>query len=530
MSLLALPDELLLAVVAHLAPPHAPLPLTFAPNCARPNYADLLSLASTCSRLRQLCAPQIFRFASLVRRLAIDAVLAYPLRLDKWSDRLRYRHAMVDEIIAYGFQQCNAELLGGSSRYVRRLACCNYVAALEIGNASLAAGELHLFPNLHMLKVLDTPLDGPEVGLAVPVLAQLEALSVNFQTLLHSPQLLAQLRKVQRLDTLMDEQALNSGDFAFVKHRTPRLALRELNVFVTDPEVLRYRHFVDLVAHLASHSPLESVSIRLTRKTGSADQARERDAFATHQETGPAFLAALHASRCMRSVTVDFDIINWLLFPMDWAPPAHAPEPEGDDEREPEGVVFTLIDYTLSVPKLLFHPREIVANIVQSIRATEVVFIYGELIDQAHLHAIGVMSNLLVYLALDSHRAAPYSSITRVGMEKAWSVSDELLLRHHYEELLDRHEAAPAASLVRAQLHRDIVTLCPYEKLVRNSPRFRVREQYIVIAQSCALGSVVPIMLPAKESLETHFWSIEASLRDMEHYCMRQRSLLRFWD
>lgn len=535
MSLLLLPDEILNQIICCASEGADPNSLarsrhTFSPNSVRirQGYDDLASLSMTCVRLRNMCGPVLFPFLSLVRKSEIDAILAYPTRLDKWSDCRVYRRAYFKELLESNFRECSdAELAKKSfrtsvsgdvrfwSRYQRSFSANNHVTELEICNETLRSGELGHFPLLRNLRVLDSALLVP-IDEHSLLLIQIALLLINFGTFLRSDAILLWVSHLERLDTVCEVNDLHPGhSFSNLKSKlSGPIRLRQFNFFVNDADVLRYAEFVDFLRFLVQKGSIESISIRLTRKNGHANINK----WNILENNGPAILEALR-SPALRSVTLDYDVISKLEFPADYQPVS----------AEKAELCFTLVDYSLSVPKLLFKPREIVANTIQALGATEVVFIYGEVIDQAHLHAIGVMSNLLVYLALDSKRN--YSKITKVSMEKAWSVADDTLVRTHYEKLMDSWETAPKGAQ-RQSFHRDIVRVALDENHLFTSPRYRRRDNYIVIPQdSTAQGALVPIMLPtfAQNIPRDAFWSVESSLRDLEHYGVREKALSRLW-
>lgn len=541
-SLLDLPEEVLHVVIFWLThgnvrlnsgnldsqdrPPH-----TFTPNRCRIQigYDDLMSLSMTCIRLRSVCGPGLFGFLSLVRQSEIDAILDYPSRLDKWSDSKVFQRAYVTEVLKASFRKCSdAELakksfrenVNGDVRWSRYqgFSCNNYVTQLEICNDTLKSGDLVHFPQVRSLRVLDCALTSP-TQVKCTFGPHLSSLSINIGSLLR-PDLLLWSSRLTRLDTVCDVNDLHPGhSFEVLKQKLASFRLHQLNLFVNDPDVLRYVEFVDFLKFLVAHGTIESLSIRLTRKKGHSAKAPNWDILECN---GPAFLDALH-SPVLANVMLDYDIISRLLFPEEF----HL------DNRVGSPVCFSLIDYSLSVPKLLFRPREIVANLIQGVGATEVVFIYGEVIDQAHLHAIGVMSNLLVYLALDAHRPTPYANIGHVSMEKAWSVADDSQVRTHYEKLMDAWEASPKGD-ARRKLLLEIVLLFRAEPHLFTSPRYRRREHYLVFPQQCVMneGNPVPIMLPLPQELgkKDSFWTVETSLRDLEHYGVRERVLSSIWD
>lgn len=553
MSLLLFPDEVIHEIVGLLTSArdfllvedlvensHPPLLALTSPD-NHPVLQHVVALSSTCVRLRILCGHVLFATVSLVRQSEIDAILAYSTRMDKWSDSKGLLRRFMKEILETGFRRCAREELARLSfrpsvngdrhfwsNYQRNFSANNYVTELEITNETLRNDDLVMFPALASLKVLDKPLDAP-VHLALSggnFGCHLSTLAINLETLLGCEYLLQLLPQLAALDVICDTNSLVPGD-SLARLKTafgPRSNLSAFTFFVTDPDLLLYREFLDLFKHILATGPVETFTLRLTRKVGHRASAQTWELLDSPQRSGPEFINALNSSTSLSSVTIDFDLLSKLQFPVPFHIANHKSQPRSS-------MCFSLIDYSLSVPKLLFRPREIVANMIQALGATEVVFIYGEVIDQSHLHAIGVMSNLLVCLASDVRRPTPYFGVRKVSMEKAWSMSDDALVRHHYETLIDKFEAAEKGGARKKELAAKILHVSIRDHHDFASPRYRRREEYLVVTQDCGPGTVMPIMLPVLELLSRdHFWAAEASLRDLEHYCMREKSLSSIWD
>lgn len=556
MSLLLLPNEVISKVIHFLTNNCGLEDLenvvldSFALNSSRiGNYSDVLALSSTCVRLRELCGAQLFAFVSLVRQSEIDAIMAYPSRMDKWSDRRDIHRRFMNEVLETNFLLCLREELAMPSsqatqndtngyshpysRYQSELSLNHYVTVLEVPNRWLRNRDLAFFSSLKRLKVLDQPVPVTEIVYHCPVrdpdedlysvleFSHLTSLSVNMETLLLCDLLLQVLPQLTELSVIVDFNCLEPEQslLALLNALGNRHSLCSFTFFTTDPSILQYTEFVEFLRALLFTGPVHSLILRLTRKSGLQAEPKTWH-INPPAETGPIFLDALVVSSTLSSLMVDFDIINKLQFPEKYEVPVR--------ETHSPDVRFYLIDDSLSVPKLLFRPRQIVGNIIQAILALEVVFIYGEVIDQSHLHAIGVMSNLLVYLALAPHRV-PYTAIRKVSMEKAWSVSDDTLVRHHYESLLLDYECAREAPSKKRDLHSKICDVSLTRSHAFTSPRYRKREEYSVVFPEDE--DAVPIILPTMSlSPRDNFWSVEALLTDLDHYCMREKTLSRIWD
>lgn len=457
--------------------------------------------------------------------------------MNKWSDSKGLLRKFMREILQTNFRRCSREELarlsfrpsvngdlGFWSNYQRNFSANHYVTELEVTNELLRNGEILVFENLKTLTVLDKPGIFGSTEYSGSLLPNLLSLSVNLETLIGCEFLLECLPRLTELRIICDINGLKP------KESLPKLIssfgksnnLHNFTFFVTDPDLLLYTEFLQLFSHISATGHMEIFSLRLTRKVGHREPSKKWEVLENPQDSGVHFVHALNSCPYLTSVMVDFDLLSNLQFP----PHFHTPK---DQKRQ--SLCFMLIDYSLSVPKLLFKPRKIVANVIQSLGATEVLFIYGEVIDQSHLHAIGVMSNLLVCLASDPHRVSPYFGVQRVSMEKAWSMSDDQLVRHHYEDLVDKYEQSEKGTTQKLQIAKKIGRVKLTDHHLFASPRYRRREEYEVVLQDCGGGCVMPLMLPVLENAKsTIFWDCESSLRVLEHYCVREKALSSIWD
>lgn len=414
-------------------------------------------------RLRKLCGPYLFRFKSLVRGLGFDPLVVHHTTRGYVSNGKRYQRKMKKEIHRAGFRICSdAELaklsisssVNCNAEFISRhqsVACCNFVTQLEIGNDSLKYGCLRFFPHLSALSVLDEPLDGPYDSAVVAGPLKLASLLVSFQTLLYSEQLRLLLPSVQRLDTIIDDSVLGGrfeSDLSIL-----HVSLRELNVFVSDAEVLSYGKLIGLLTQLVGPS-LESISFRVVKQPMKYGEVNGR--YLLPLDIGPPFVAVLQQSPILKHVTMDFSILNRLLFPRYWEV-----SPRKYQRGSLSGsVLLTFIDYAHDMVKNIPQP-EFLANIVHALAVTEIVFVHGQLT----YDATGWMRRLLRYLALASRRAVPYDRVRKLSMEEAWSGPDYRQLQRNYQRLLNKYQSAPIDTLERFTLIDDICTFVPYGRL-----------------------------------------------------------------
>lgn len=541
--MLVLPDEVLHEIVLHLTDSNVRLSVphndpvfsrhrrpndSFAPNSSRINhgYSDLISLSSTCTRFRKLLAKSLFYSVSLVRRSEIDAIMAYPTRLDKWSHTLNEYRELVETVLEANFALCEREtqdlqFLSVKSRYQRELSLNHFVSTLEITNNVLRSDTLSLFPSIVSLKVLDMPAS-IECGITAEFLGQsITQLSVNLETLLGCDSLMALVPQLHKLTTICDIHSLEPGKSLPNLERALGSGhnLRHLDVFVSDPNLLQYMEFMDLFKHILSHGPIETLQLRLTKKVGLQAAPKPWSVFPRVDDSGPAFVGALASSKLVSSVAIDLGLANNLAFPANYRIPTR--------EAPPQCVSFYLIDYSLSVPELLSHPREVVATLLLALGVTDLIFIYGEVIDQAQILAISVITNLLMYMLNHQKHTC---RVQAVSVEKAWSMSDDSLVRHYYETLMDSYDAALPGSSAKKHLLLRIARVSSTAYHHFSSPRYRRREEYAVETHSCSsMQTATLVPLEKSPHRPDHFWPAECLGRDLDHYCMRERALSSIW-
>lgn len=494
MSLASFPDNVWNTIFLYILPsPSQLLQHGFQPRLSfGPLIADVLNLSVTCSQLRDICLQRLTLFVSLARASEIDSILACPRRMDQWSDLDAIRHRFIASF--------------GANEFPHKV--CAHVSHLEITN--LTNGDLHAFPSLRNLVILAPPLDG--IQAVVPPL-DLTVLAVNMEILLATPNLLMAARNCSRLDVLCElEPGPANAAFAQLSNvLCSNTNLAELNVFVADAGLLQTA-FLTLLAKLPQNT-LHSLGLRVFNSKTRAQAEAQHDPHTAH--TSETFLDFLRSASALKSLIIDYDILARLDFDPEFACASKSPVP---------GARFTMVDHSLSVPKLLFRPRLIVANLIRAMGATELAFVYGEVIDQSHLHAIGVVSNLLLYMALE---ATPYIGITKIALEKAWAMTDDSLVRMHCESLLDRYAAAPPDQ--KREIASSIKSVKRKNRFPFSSPRYRQPEIYEVF-YSWDEDRHVPVILPSQITMQDRFWLVETSLRDLEHYSVRERELLRLWD
>ncbi|KAF7579653.1 hypothetical protein FOB63_004723 [Clavispora lusitaniae] len=496
-SLLLLPDELLCRVVFHLTdgilvleskrresrfprqekPHHTYSSIR---NRLRNHVSDVLSLSSTCSRLRRLCGSALFGFTSLIRSSEIDSILSYPRRMDRWSNST----LITDEFWSL-LQEHASESLKMST----------FVDDLEIDNRFLE--HLDKFRNLHSLKVLDIPYTGPV--LSIPILGSVVCLSINAETLLRLQDNV--FPSLERLDLITDIHALEP-DQDLNRLAKNVSTVTTLNLFVTEVNILRYEAILSFVTSVMENDELEHFALRAVRKKGQRAQPRFWN---VAHNSGSKFIDSL-CSQELQTFTIDYEFLSNLEFSQQ--------ETEGNPHRQLER--FTLVDSVLALPKIDQSQSRLIGRVIQSLQPKEFAFAYGEVIAQSHFQAFAGIQAFLSTLE--------YCNIRIVSLEKVWSMVDDSLVRKYYEELVETYDRSSGKD--RKLLKQKIAAVSLTEKLSFSTPRYHNREYYELAY------TPEPSLSPynANETSPDDFWAVESSLRDLEHYCLKEKALSSIWD
>lgn len=482
-SLLLLPDEVLYHIIYCLTGlqleskrPESRFPQllhnAYSSNHRRlgDHLLDVISLSLTCIRLRQLLGWSLFGFVSLSRCSEIDSILSYPRRMDRWSNA----------------EQLSREFDALVKNNLCRLKISNFVESLEISNCYL--DQLHLFCNVSTLKVLDTPLWGkfPDPGLTVT------RLSINAETLQNCGSIFPNLN---HLDLIADIHALEPHSFAQMSQCTSRLTT--FNMFVTETNILLFLEILRFFETILRQGNLKYFALRAVRKIGQRAPSRE---WALAPNPGGSFLASM-LSPLLETVMVDYEFLHKLEFL--------------DSERKQPGnslTCFTLVDSVLSLFKLSPAELRTLVQIVEAFRPKEFALAYGEVIVQSHFQAFAAVQMFLASL--------PPHIVTVASLEKAWAVADDSLVRKHYEELIDAYDST------NRLLVQKVANVSYTEKLLFSTPRFRNREYFQVFYD----GGMAFFQGDSSLGTANRLWEIETSLRDLEHYCIREKKLSSIWD
>lgn len=516
MPLLMLPDEIINLII-YFYIPQADHGRGYGYCSIRPRlksvFRGLINLSSTCYDLRRILGKHVFLFTSLVRRSELDSIMAYPRRMDGWSNFLEYRHLFISMAKAH-YGPFHRGTDAGKRNYI-----ASFVTRLEIPNVSLTNGDLHLFPELTHLSVLAEPM-GSCTEIKLPQTMALTSLSLNIETLVASQELTRIASGCSRLDLLCDFNFCDPGTcFPYLQQQFINNSFREVDLFFSDSQALRYTSVVEFLGFIFA-SRVERLSLRLYKKTSGRTGPQFRQQIDSPIVSGLKLVEIISLSPYIKSLTMDLEMISRLDFETGTPIQQRVFKADFDD------VCFTLVDYSLSVPKLLFRPREAVANIIQALHASSIVFAYGEVIDQAQLHALSVIRDLVLYLGLTSQRNSSYLGINMVFLEKAWSTSDDSMVRRYYELVIDASKEKLSQNSQDAE--SKILGVCLTDLPSLTSARYRQREAFYV-GHDCGHDGNWPMVEWTLNHGKDAFWSVETSLRDLEHYSARERVLLSLW-
>ncbi|CAN3363494.1 hypothetical protein DICA4_E10682 [Diutina catenulata] len=479
-----LPVEVIEEIVGLIYEPPGQPDYTFRLCRLCDGWHDLLALASTCTYLRKALGTRVFAVVSLVRENQIDMVLRMPKSSEMHSDHLMLTRRYLVEVLERNFNECGYSDWarasfreyseprhpppihhGHRSRYRWFSSNCA-VSQLECG----LAVPLDLFPNLTSLKLLGRGEGSP---VRLPNLVHLAA-NLSVAPLVDCPRL-------QRLDLLADFY-----DFApcvLQNWRVP-LHLGELNLFTDHSTVFRLRQVVEW---LQKFTQLTSFSALISHRQR-AHVPNRAEEWLPYDGAGNDLVEVI---RHCESVTLDVDVI------LEW---------DTDRDIPCNATTLTLVQPFLTIGQLPDKVAGIVAQLSANARLLR--FHFGEVIDNADIHALAAITNLFADLA--SREAAP--RVRKLALEKCWSRSDDMITREYYA-------AKPSKVL-------DYATV--WGRLPFNSPRYRKPDAFDIAYQSAGSTHDVSIS-PSEDTPSTSdFWSIETAKCDLEQYTLKPKPISKF--
>ncbi|CAK7891679.1 hypothetical protein CAAN1_01S06480 [[Candida] anglica] len=489
-----------------------------------------------------------------------------------FSDKKTYHRQYLTEILNRGFNECSkAELAKGSfksgisgdpsfrSRYRQEFSINNFVTYLECDNSLLRNGDIMLFPLLTTLNVLDFAISKDITNRIVPWegfpnLNALTYLSINASSFSNAPELNTLISSLKRLDLFCHESEMNAVDgFSAILGNATTIQIEELNIFISDTCFLRYTEFLEFLNNIIQRGPnLQKLMIRIIRRKG--------DDSGSHSMGQWEVFSGLNGEMLVKIINsapklVHFGMNLALYYALDFSDHFNINESRARLGK----FTISLIEPSLSVPKLARTERVSVSTLICRTHATTIRFYYGEVMEQSNIQALNLVSELTQYLDF-MRRNGEGVAIETVSTEMCWSVSDDTVRRDYYIKLQMILEQLNASGNSKKEdaiaCRKKLSTGTTWGRLPVNSPRYRVCESYQVDhklstnANYQFLWSVWLNMLPTQESelVEGYvpilnqnsltqsdindskdFWSVEASLTDLEEYALKPRKRSRLW-
>lgn len=497
-------------------------PLLFTPNsCKFNNYSSVLQLSTTCRRFRRLLAPALFSFLSLVRTSEIDSILKYATdkaNSAKHSQSFGTQYAKIIESIQ-SFAKHSALKQTPDQKCWRMN---NYVTHLEATQDVLTIGSpisISAFPVLRHLKILDKrPLSNALVLFGD---TQLFSLAIHLACLCSCGALISGLRKLQRLDLVLDmstmypkrpeNNLLDPLGLLDIGDKLSNSSLKQLNLFIMSPEVLLLNDFLEFLTHTVGGSAIESLTIRTfkSRETLGSQWGL------IESPNGPRFLAILKCAKLLVNLTLDYAFMKYLKFPQNY--------PITNEHEKSIPVSLNIVDESFGLPTLLPIEREVVTYIIATIRSTHVGLIYGRVQEGSHLNALSFINNLLSHLGSFSSS----NQILIVSLYEAWSYSDDGMMRDYYQKVINSIEAESKNSEAR-KFKMALLNASRISRFDFNSPRYQKQEFYSVRPQGGLLSMDTKPVYQSELPID-NFNSAEASLRDLEYYSCPSKELSAIW-
>ncbi|KAG7660520.1 uncharacterized protein J8A68_005939 [[Candida] subhashii] len=501
-------------------------------------HFELISLSSTCSFFRQRLGPVIFRNLSLVRENQIDSALSSPKNRELYSDKKTYIRQFFRELLEVNAINCSTtdlarnsfkEYIRGDkqfkSRFESQFAINNFVTYLECDNSTLKYETLSLFPQLEALKVLDEA--SVELNLGEVNLPRLEYLAINARTLTNTPGILGSLKRIKRLDLLLDySEFRNQEAIRSIMNQLERgNILQELVLFLNSEFGIYNADTIGLLASVVDNGNVKRITIRSKRRKFYGDP---RD----NQRPWPLYKGfvgdrILQLIRGVEEVILDMCVLGALRFHPDTYS-IEAPSVNRDSLMEKK---LTLVDPVSSI-QFPSNVKENILILMHNCLFTEFNFQYGESLADEHHRVLRLVTDF-VYKMSSSYDDTPYSGLRQLSIEKCWSLADDSIKREYIGNLIkDSKESKNLTKRTMQQLRLDDIAV--WNKTPFNSPSYRVRDTYDIVYQDLEARINEPVQVITfisrdERSINRSFWSVETSLVDFEQYSTHQRKSF-LWD
>lgn len=527
LEFLTLPNELIQLVIYHLSARTVKLGCN-TNGCSAPAnvfqlnhrlypqhciYTSLLALSSTCTKLRVLLAPHLFRHLSLVRENELDSILCMPRHTWLFSDARKYSRQLVREVLQRGFRECSQAQLACQSfrstinedprflsRYEREIGLHNFVQLLECDNQLVATDVSKVFGLVRVLKILDVAAVAPPPTFRAPLKLTLSHLSINIFTLVNYAAVIP-IGQLCRIDLFIDICDLNQSTFSFASKQLSQSGnLAAINLFLSQTQFIKYSEFFEFVSTIVELSALSiaELAIRVCRRNGNSNRG---------QFTGTVFdgyngtelLRILLCARALKNLCIDVVFYEALSFDRENSLAAAT----SCKPSRPQ-VTLLLVESVLSVPMFFREDMEKIVLTLAAIQADCIRFYYGDALKASNMFAINALAHLVSFLGYKGHR------LRRTSAEMCWSVVDDEIRRSFYTE----HQLTHGGISINGSI---------WSRLPTNSPRYRVCEPFNISYKTAEDFSDVALISGTKTIREDlvasrSFWSVEAAMCDLEQY------------
>jgi len=481
-------------------------------------YTNLLSLSSTCTFLRGVVGPYLFKSLSVIRQNQLDVTVSNPKSLEQFSDSKKYLRQFIKELLDRNFEACSKEYLAQNSfkvgvngdssfksRYRKLFSINNFITYLECDNSLLTGEALLLFPHLTDLKVLDVGLSERVSLQTTQTLDCLTYLSFNSKTWSNLDNL--SLRNLKRLDLLMDFNELDPN--LDIKHWTRAVTkirhLLELNIFINRANVVHYLHFVDFLSQVCRNcKTLCSINLRVLRKQNFINDSLEWEC--VDENPGTTYIDMFRSLPNLHHLGIEESILHQLQGVQGLI-------------SDPHDLCLTIIDPTVNSPRLNRESRRSVSSLVLALGVSSIKLAYGEVLDQSHVQALNLMTDLVRCISSDS--SYQYTGLTKIAIEKCWSVSDDTIMIDYYVSDLKSPSPSTKAKFSRA---------APWTRTKFNSPRYRIPETYLFEYVPIPVLKLNDQNICFEGLTSRDFWSVESSLLEFQQYSMKRKAPSSIWD
>lgn len=529
-------------------------------------FSLLVPLSSCCIQLRSKLAPILFEYVSLIRTNDVDAILSSPKGFDLFSDGRSLERIFLKELLQRNFDSCSkAELAKTSfkigvngeprfkSRYQRFFGINNFIKVLECNNNTLLNSDLLLFTNIHTLKVLSE-------GIAVShhhshrfhLFTNLKHLSISLSTLINVRGLFQLVAQLERLDLFWDF-SLIAEDTALQLHEKTTLLentrLKELNLFSNEVYCLKYTKVVNWLELLPlKFHQLSSLTLRLASKSSinvgnwQAYDTSDYSCFIKIMKILRQLPYLSHFAFDKKFVTI-FDCLQSMVLDPEFLLPPCRQQP----------LVVTLVDKT---PDLIREMAgQMIGYVLQYLHVTQLNHQFGIVVERPTSFSYHNSSMYIDHIVSPfSTRNSPihYRGLKRICSEQCWSPVEDAEIRQALNICVDTVLQSKDTALVTAAKkmlklasvssipqgvipnldfrRRRLFLLKYYNFDTTNYTTDEIAESWSTLDHGFSIYPDIPTTLDANAPHSSQsFWGVQASLIEMEQYCLQPKPLSNLW-